>query len=171
MTSCKIACYRFAAADTDVPHVVDMWIHSLRRVTNHLVLLWTCFVLSASSSSSGLADRPAYADGPPEAEISAPLQGLSPPDSGSQQAIERAAPDKAYALLEALKRRNGEPLPGYAGGRTFHNRERRLPGGAIKSTTSTEDCPAARVMPSGSLSNKGPARPTTPTITTVRSFH
>ena len=109
-----------------------MWIHSLRRVTNHLVLLWTCFVLSASSSSSGLADRPAYADGPPEAEISAPLQGLSPPDSGSQQAIERAAPDKAYALLEALKRRNGEPLPGYAGGKTFQNRERRLPSGRYK---------------------------------------
>lgn len=109
-----------------------MWIRLLRRATNHLVLVWTCFVLSVSSSSSGLADRPAYAVGPPEAEISAPVQGMSGPGSGSQQAIDRAAPDKAYALLEALKRRNGEPLPGYAGGKTFQNRERRLPGGRYK---------------------------------------
>ena len=41
----------------------------------------------------------------------------------------RIAPEKAYDLLAALKLRNGEPLPGYVGGRQFQNRERRLPRG------------------------------------------
>jgi ribonuclease T1 len=109
-----------------------MWIHLLRRATNHPVVRCTYFVLSALSSSTGLEESPAYAERQPGAEISASVQRLSGPSSESQQTIERAAPDKAYALLEALKRRNGEPLPGYAGGKTFQNRERRLPGGRYK---------------------------------------
>lgn len=103
-----------------------------RRATIRPVLLWTCFLLSALCFSSGLEDNGAYGSGLSEAQISAPLQRPPGQDSGSQQATERTAPDKAYALLEALKRRNGEPLPGYVGGKTFHNRERRLPGGRYK---------------------------------------
>ena len=53
-------------------------------------------------------------------------------DSGPRTAIERTAPAKAYALLEALQRRNGEPLAGYVGGKVFQNRERRLPRGRYK---------------------------------------
>jgi guanyl-specific ribonuclease Sa len=45
---------------------------------------------------------------------------------------ERKAPQKAYALLETLQRRNGRPLPGYVGGKAFHNREHRLPLGRYK---------------------------------------
>ena len=104
----------------------------LRRATNHPVLLWTCFVLSALCSSSGIEDSPACAAGLSGGEISAPVQRPAGQGSGSQQAIERTAPEKVYALLEALKRRNGEPLPGYVGGKPFHNRERRLPGGRYK---------------------------------------
>src|SRR4030095_3615257 len=104
----------------------------LRRATNRPVLLWTCFVLSGLCFSSGLEDNGAYGAGLTEAEISAPVQSPPGQDSGSQQAIEHTAPEKAYALLETLKRRNGEPLPGYVGGKTFHNRERRLPGGRYK---------------------------------------
>jgi|SRR5690242_17019993 ribonuclease T1 len=103
-----------------------------RRATNRPVVLWTCFVLSALCFSSGPEDYGAYGAGLSEAEFSAPVQRPPGQDSGSQQRIEHTAPAKAYALLEALKQRNGEPLPGYVGGKTFHNRERRLPGGRYK---------------------------------------
>lgn len=38
-------------------------------------------------------------------------------------------PRKAYDLLKQLEERGGRPLPGYIGGRDFHNREQRLPRG------------------------------------------
>lgn len=38
-------------------------------------------------------------------------------------------PEQARLVLEAIQARGGKPLPGYAGGRDFHNRERRLPRG------------------------------------------
>jgi len=52
--------------------------------------------------------------------------------SGARTAIERTASAKAYALLDALRQRNGEPLAGYVGGKAFQNRERRLPLGRYK---------------------------------------
>ena len=45
---------------------------------------------------------------------------------------EQAAPQKAHDLLVRLQGRNGEPLPGYVGGRTFQNRERLLPPGRYR---------------------------------------
>jgi guanyl-specific ribonuclease Sa len=44
----------------------------------------------------------------------------------------RAAPQKAYELLQRLEKRDGSPLPGYVGGREFQNRERRLPRGRYR---------------------------------------
>lgn len=41
-------------------------------------------------------------------------------------------PPKAKAVLEAVRKRHGEPLPGYVGGRSFQNRERRLPPGQYR---------------------------------------
>ena len=41
-------------------------------------------------------------------------------------------PEKARAVLAEIQKRNGEPLPGYVGGRTFSNRERRLPRGSYR---------------------------------------
>jgi guanyl-specific ribonuclease Sa len=38
-------------------------------------------------------------------------------------------PEQARQVLEAIQARSGKPLPGYVGGREFHNRERRLPTG------------------------------------------
>jgi guanyl-specific ribonuclease Sa len=38
-------------------------------------------------------------------------------------------PEKAREVLAEIQKRKGEPLPGYIGGRTFANRERRLPRG------------------------------------------
>jgi ribonuclease T1 len=51
------------------------------------------------------------------------------PSASASKKPERTAPQKAYDLLEQLQQRQGEPLPGYAGGREFRNRERRLPKG------------------------------------------
>jgi ribonuclease T1 len=39
---------------------------------------------------------------------------------------------KAKEILEAIQKRHGDPLPGYIGGRTFQNRERRLPPGRYR---------------------------------------
>jgi len=41
-------------------------------------------------------------------------------------------PEKARAVLAEIQKRNGEPPPGYVGGRTFSNRERRLPRGSYR---------------------------------------
>ncbi|GKS60277.1 hypothetical protein YTPLAS18_38040 [Nitrospira sp.] len=41
-------------------------------------------------------------------------------------------PTKAYEVFDAIQAREGEPLPGYVGGRTFENRERRLPRGRYR---------------------------------------
>lgn len=45
---------------------------------------------------------------------------------------EQTAPQKAHNLLARLQVRNGEPLPGYVGGRTFQNRERLLRPGRYR---------------------------------------
>lgn len=41
-------------------------------------------------------------------------------------------PQKARDVLAEIQKRKGEPLPGYVGGRTFGNRERRLPRGTYR---------------------------------------
>jgi len=100
-----------------------------RRATNWLALLSTCCVLALGCPGAWTSVARA-------ADVLAAEIGVSPqrsPDqlSGSPQA-DRAAPEKAYALLETLNQRHGVPLPGYVGGKIFHNRERRLPRGRYK---------------------------------------
>jgi ribonuclease T1 len=41
-------------------------------------------------------------------------------------------PQKARDVLAEIQKRNGEPPPGYVGGRTFANREHRLPRGKYR---------------------------------------
>jgi guanyl-specific ribonuclease Sa len=41
-------------------------------------------------------------------------------------------PDKVYELLGEIQRLQGSPPPGYVGGRSFQNRERRLPRGQYR---------------------------------------
>ena len=102
------------------------------RVMNWLLVLSTCFILWGVASSAGPSESRAPAvELAEETEASAPAlpeRQISRP----RTAIERTAPAKAYALLEALQRRNGEPLAGYVGGQVFQNRERRLPLGRYK---------------------------------------
>ncbi|MDQ6733382.1 MAG: ribonuclease N [Nitrospirota bacterium] len=44
----------------------------------------------------------------------------------------QSPPLKAQEILKAVQKRHGNPLPGYVGGRTFQNRERRLPPGRYR---------------------------------------
>ena len=46
--------------------------------------------------------------------------------------LEPPIPSKAQAVLKAIQDRDGDPPPGYVGGRPFHNRERRLPRGRYR---------------------------------------
>ncbi|HEX5550852.1 MAG TPA: ribonuclease domain-containing protein [Nitrospira sp.] len=104
-----------------------------RRVVNWLPVLSTCCILWAGTSPVGPSESRAHAVElvAADAEPSAPALPERQ-TSGPGTAIERTAPAKAYALLEALQRRNGEPLAGYIGGKVFQNRERRLPRGRYK---------------------------------------
>lgn len=57
---------------------------------------------------------------------------LNLPRSIDTPLLLKAAPRKAYDLLQQLEERDGSPLPGYVGGREFQNRERRLPRGRYR---------------------------------------
>ena len=60
-----------------------------------------------------------------------------PPPSSTAVEDERAGhtlavPRKAWDVLAEIRERKGEPPPGHVGGRTFQNRERRLPAGVYR---------------------------------------
>jgi hypothetical protein len=60
---------------------------------------------------------------------------LAPVASSADLSANALAPPpllKAKEILEAIQKRHGDPLPGYVGGRTFQNRERRLPPGRYR---------------------------------------
>jgi ribonuclease T1 len=59
-----------------------------------------------------------------------PSAAFEAPTPASHQTQE--VPQKARDLLQTIQDRHGEPLPGYVGGRTFHNRERQLPKGRYR---------------------------------------
>jgi guanyl-specific ribonuclease Sa len=93
------------------------------------------------------ADREAGRDPTPPRPASGSVAG-QPPEGGSPPpappastptlrpgAVGQAAPaalDRARDVLAAIEKRDGAPLPGYVGGREFHNRERRLPAGRYR---------------------------------------
>lgn len=107
------------------------WIELSRRAMTWLPIVAMCSVISVPSLTNPSESR-AHAAELAAAEIEAFVSDLTERPLSPQTAIERTAPKKAYALLEALQRRNGTPLPGYAGGKAFRNRERRLPSGRYK---------------------------------------
>jgi ribonuclease T1 len=104
-----------------------------RRGLIRLAILTTGCAFWAITSVAGTSEGRAHADESAAAEIESSVPAMSDRHISTPPAVvERAAPDKAYALLEALQRRNGETLPGYIGGKVFQNRERRLPRGRYK---------------------------------------
>jgi ribonuclease T1 len=110
-----------------------MWMDLSRRGLTRLAILTTGCAFWAITSVAGASETGPYAVESTAAEIESSVPALSDRQiSTPPTGVERAAPDKAYALLEALQRRNGETLPGYVGGKVFQNRERRLPRGRYK---------------------------------------
>jgi ribonuclease T1 len=104
-----------------------------RRAKNWLPVLSTCWLLWTVSLYAGPAESQAQAAELAAASIDVPSTGLTEGQvAAPPTAIERTAPEKAYDLLQVLLRRKGQPLPGYVGGKVFHNRERQLPRGRYK---------------------------------------
>ena len=63
----------------------------------------------------------------------APLAGRgTAAETKSGVAVDVEVPQKARDVLAEIQKRKGEPPPGYVGGRTFSNRERRLPRGSYR---------------------------------------
>jgi guanyl-specific ribonuclease Sa len=94
-----------------------------------ILVLWG---LLASLPLGIHTDRPSVtwlAEWAEAAESASPATTTARPPNAPLLRHERAAPQKAYDLLARFQARNGEPLPGYIGGRGFQNRERRLPPG------------------------------------------
>jgi ribonuclease T1 len=81
---------------------------------------------------------PAAAPAPPAVAEPVPDRGAAPPTAapaGRSGSVGHAAPaalERARDVLAAIEKRDGAPLPGYVGGREFHNRERRLPAGRYR---------------------------------------
>ncbi|HEX2501600.1 MAG TPA: ribonuclease domain-containing protein [Methylomirabilota bacterium] len=70
---------------------------------------------------------PDVASAPPA--VTAPAPRAQPGTGGRATA---ATLDRAREVLTAIEARGGAALPGYVGGRAFHNRERRLPAGRYR---------------------------------------
>ncbi len=87
----------------------------LRRQT------WSVFLAACLSCLTGAVST--------EPQPAPPLTEQAAPAESRRDAL---VPQKARDLLEALQQRRGDPLPGYIGGRAFHNRERRLPRGRYR---------------------------------------
>ena len=107
LTCSEIACYGFrrsTAVDGPVlPCVANMWMDMSCRVMNWLPILSTCCILWAVASSAGPSESRAHAvELAEETEASAPALPERQ-TSRPRTAIERTAPAKAYALLEALQ--------------------------------------------------------------------
>jgi len=66
----------------------------------------------------------------PSVQFAGPvLHDAIPPLSRQWRRAEKAVPQNAKDLLEAIQQHEGKALPGYIGGKAFQNRERRLPRG------------------------------------------
>ncbi|MGH7233171.1 MAG: ribonuclease domain-containing protein [Nitrospiraceae bacterium] len=134
-----VACYRFPVSPR-CPQSESMRMrHALTAI--RLVILAGLVVLSGVAV--GIAFAQAVEGVTPSApsvgdqRVPPPLDETDPkPSPGGEQPADhgflKEPPPKAHAVLEAIQKRHGEPLPGYVGGRFFHNRERRLPPGRYR---------------------------------------
>ena len=111
---------------------------SLGWATTLATLLLVVFALNRGPESTTPPPDPASAqdESVPGATPLTPAIQAEPPhrtatDSDQVARLPRI-PAKVYEVFEAIQSREGEPLPGYVGGRAFENRERRLPKGRYR---------------------------------------
>jgi ribonuclease T1 len=96
------------------------------------VLPWQSAVVGLLAVLSGFSGWSAEPVSPQETDRRS-SSGAALLEEGPQPAVSAdEPPQKARDLLASIVARNGEPLPGYAGGREFRNRERRLPRGRYR---------------------------------------
>jgi len=81
------------------------------------------FMLAVGSTVASVAQFDSHAG----SRVQASVERLLLDDHRTKE-----APQKARDLLQTIQERRGEAPPGYVGGRTFHNRERRLPKGRYR---------------------------------------
>ncbi len=81
----------------------------------------------ATSPQSSDASRDSRAG-----RVQAPPASSSSADTSAQRAEAAGVPQKVFDVLTKIQARDGQPLLGYVGGRTFENRERRLPRGRYR---------------------------------------
>ena len=86
--------------------------------------------VSPAASSADRSVHPDLADRAGRSERS-DLGADHAADPRSDQHVE-GVPATAYEVLAAIQQNRGKPPPGYVGGRTFMNRERRLPSGRYR---------------------------------------
>lgn len=102
-----------------------------------IALGWVCVSLFLNSDPSTLTDtapvstissssEPTILDDGLDHEAGLPVSDNATPHKLT------SPPDKAQAVLRTIQERDGDPPPGYVGGKTFHNRERRLPKGQYR---------------------------------------
>ena len=60
------------------------------------------------------------------------LSRMASSGESAADSVATGPPLKAKQIVEAIQQRHGDPLPGYIGGRSFHNREGRLPSGRYR---------------------------------------
>lgn len=70
------------------------------------------------------------AAGPAAPPVAAGTETVATPTTARD--AEREVSPQVRDVLKRLLDRGGEPLPGYVGGRPFHNREGRLPSGRYR---------------------------------------
>jgi ribonuclease T1 len=91
-----------------------------------LVLAVGCVPRSGSVAPAGPSSNHAApsAPGPPGA--------ASPTPHRPAVGVHKEPPQRARDVLAEILRRHGEPPPGYIGGRSFQNREHKLPRGVYR---------------------------------------
>jgi ribonuclease T1 len=102
-----------------------------RRVLVLLAAALTLAAVALALRQSPERAGPLPRAGPGTGDVPAASTLPSTPERGTARA-DAAALARAREMLAAVQARGGEPLAGYVGGRTFHNRERRLPPGQYR---------------------------------------
>lgn len=86
--------------------------------------MWWWLLLLISLWPAGLVSAP---------QISAGTAAVAPESSPAEgEDLRQPVPQKVREVLKRVLDRQGEPLPGYVGGRIFHNRAGRLPRGRYR---------------------------------------
>ncbi|GMV49815.1 MAG: hypothetical protein AMXMBFR67_13580 [Nitrospira sp.] len=98
------------------------------RFTARLLLLWAVLLLSLGVAWAG---APSFIPAPLSTEAAPSIHDRITTDQDGTD-THQTIPASARATLKAIEERYGEPPPGYVGGRSFQNRERKLPRGRYR---------------------------------------